>query len=298
MIIGHPTQIPMPQLTTPPTHSPEPELLVPREEASRRITELIEAGAALLSTPLPNSQREAFAFHDRAVAWNANNIEFLKKAFTTLQILEHYREAGSLPTKYLLALVHAYDTVGATKDAVKEMSQRLVSIRDNLIFTQEAGSSPPAVKVARMHTNRAFIVHGHDDAAREATARFLERLGVEAIILHEQVNEGRTIVEKLEHHSEVDFAVVLLTPDDVGATAAKGDALRSRARQNVILEMGYFAGKLGRRHVCAVIRGDVELPSDMLGVVYVPLDDGGAWKLMLAKELKAAGFAVDMNRAL
>ncbi|HEY0021649.1 MAG TPA: nucleotide-binding protein [Longimicrobium sp.] len=244
--------------------------------------------------------REAFALHDRAVAWNAGNLEFLRRAFTTLHVLEDYRDAGAIPAKSVLGYLDALTLAAVTKEAIKKLSEQLVSIRDNLIFTPEVLDRSPAVVpvAARMHTNRAFIVHGHDDAAREGIARFLERLGVEPIILHEQVNEGRTIIEKLEHHSEVDFAVVLLTPDDVGATAAKRDALQPRARQNVVLEMGYFAGKLGRRHVCAVIRGDVELPSDMLGVVYVSMDAGGAWKLMLAKELKAAGFVVDMNRAM
>jgi predicted nucleotide-binding protein len=151
---------------------------------------------------------------------------------------------------------------------------------------------------ARVHTNKVFVVHGHDEASRETVARFLEKLGVEAVILHEQATEGRTIVEKLEHYADVDFAVVLLTPDDIGAQADNGDHLSPRARQNVVLELGFFVGKLGRKHVCALHKGPLELPSDYLGVGYVPLDAGGGWRLQLAKELRTAGFAVDMNQAL
>jgi predicted nucleotide-binding protein len=142
-----------------------------------------------------------------------------------------------------------------------------------------------------------FIVHGHDEAARELVARFIERLGLVPVILHEQPNKGSTIIEKLEENADVSFGVVLLTPDDEGKK--KGDsALRDRARQNVLLELGYFIGRLGRKHVCALHKGSVEIPTDYLGVLFVPFDDSGGWQLKLAKELKAAGFFIDMNKAV
>jgi predicted nucleotide-binding protein len=140
---------------------------------------------------------------------------------------------------------------------------------------------------------KVFVVHGHDDGARESVARFLEKLGFEAIILHEQASQGRTIIEKVEAHSDVGFAVVLLTPDDEGN--AKGQPTRPRARQNVILELGYFLGQLGRSRVMALKQGDVELPSDFGGVVYEPYTTGGAWKSALGRELQAAGFEIDWN---
>lgn len=96
-------------------------------------------------------------------------------------------------------------------------------------------------------------------------ARFLDQLGFQPIILHEQANQGRTVMEKVEAHGQVDFAVVLLTPDDEGC--AKGGTPEPRARQNVLLELGYFLGRLGRDKVCALKRGTVEIPSDFAGVV-------------------------------
>jgi predicted nucleotide-binding protein len=145
---------------------------------------------------------------------------------------------------------------------------------------------------------KVFVVHGHDESARETVARFLERLDLEPIILHEQASSGRTIIEKVERYSEVAFAVVLLTPDDVGASKGKEGTLNPRARQNVILELGYFLGKLGRTHVTGLIKGDLEKPSDYDGVVYIQLDGPGAWRLQLARELKAAGLDVDLNKAV
>jgi len=149
----------------------------------------------------------------------------------------------------------------------------------------------PMVNIA---SRKVFVVHGHDEAVKEAVARFLTKLDLEPVILHEQPNMGRTIIEKFEAHANVGFAVVLLTPDDAcGATRSEQ---RKRARQNVVLELGYFMGKLGRLRVCALYVGGVELPSDVNGVLYVPYDEGGGWRLKLAGEIRAAGIDVDLNR--
>jgi predicted nucleotide-binding protein len=145
-------------------------------------------------------------------------------------------------------------------------------------------------------SRRVFVVHGHDGEARETTARLLKAMDFEPVILHEQANQGGTVIEKFEANSDVGFAVVLLTPDDLGRSF-KEEELKPRARQNVLLELGYFIGRLGRNKVCALKRGDVELPSDYVGVVWEKMDDGGGWKLALARELKAAGHEVDLNKA-
>ena len=114
----------------------------------------------------------------------------------------------------------------------------------------------------------------------------------------EQASQGSTIIEKFETHANVSFAIALLTPDDAGSLDSETAAPRPRARQNVIFELGYFIGRLGRKNVCALTKGEVEIPSDYSGVVYVPLDAGEGWKIGLVKELKAAGLSVDANLAL
>lgn len=141
-------------------------------------------------------------------------------------------------------------------------------------------------------------MHGRDDGAREGVARFLEKIGLEAIILREQPNRGRTIIEKfVDYAREVGFAVVLLTPDDLGGAAAT-EAQLSRARQNVIFELGYFVGSLGRGRACLLRKGEVEIPSDLYGVVYTAMDGADGWKIELARELKAAGVEFDIGKAL
>ena len=157
---------------------------------------------------------------------------------------------------------------------------------------------PVSAAPSSIARSRVFIVHGHDNEAKALAARCVERLGLQPIILHEQANRGRTVIEKFEDYADVKFAIVLLTPDDVIAVKSEEDKLESRARQNVILELGYFIGKLGREHVCALRKGEVDLPSDIHGIVWTPMDEGGAWQWKLAGEMKAAGLDVDANRLL
>lgn len=156
----------------------------------------------------------------------------------------------------------------------------------------------PAI-VPRVRTfegsRRIFVVHGHDEGAREAVAQFLERLGLQPIILNEQANRGRTIIEKVEQESSADFAVVLLTPDDEGGP--KGGEFKPRPRQNVLLELGYFIAKLGRERVCTLMKGTLEIPSDFAGVVWESMD-GSDWKSALGRELEAAGYDIDWNKVM
>jgi predicted nucleotide-binding protein len=144
--------------------------------------------------------------------------------------------------------------------------------------------------------SKVFVVHGHDEGARLAVARFLEKIELEAIILQEQPDQGLTIIEKFEAHArQVGFAVVVLTPDDLGGLASAATQV-SRARQNVIFELGYFAGKLGRGRACLLRKGDVEIPSDLYGVIYTDMDAAEGWKIKLVKEIKAAGLSFDANK--
>jgi predicted nucleotide-binding protein len=147
------------------------------------------------------------------------------------------------------------------------------------------------------HTKTVFIVHGHDESLKNAVKQFLSQLGLRPVILHELPNRGRTIIEKFIDHSDVAFAVVLLTPDDKGGSSTgPRQKLRYRARQNVILELGYFLGRLGRANVAAIYDKNVEMPSDYEGVLFLPFDERGRWRRQLVKELKAAKLPIDVNQ--
>jgi hypothetical protein len=146
---------------------------------------------------------------------------------------------------------------------------------------------------------RIFLVHGHDEGALNEVARYLESLNFSVIILKEEPSRGSTIIEKLFSYHDIQFAVVLLTRDDRGGMFdAPYEDQRPRARQNVVLELGFFLGRLGRDRVCVLHRGDVEIPSDYGGVLFVKLDETGGWKLALAGELRNAGLEVDLELLL
>ncbi len=173
-------------------------------------------------------------------------------------------------------------------------------VRDYKAYVANARDTTTKVTKLKSETldlTKVFIVHGRDDLAKTEAARFIEKLGLSAIILHEQVSSGKTIIEKIEAHTNVGFAIVLYTPCDSGGLVGVKDQ-NLRARQNVVFEHGYLIGKLGRHNVCALVKGNVETPNDISGVVYVPLDDFGAWNLAVAKELRDAGYTFDMNKIL
>lgn len=154
-----------------------------------------------------------------------------------------------------------------------------------------------AVNPERASSRRVFVVHGRNEAIRESVARLLERLDLDPVILHEQPNAGRTIIEKFIDYTDVAFAVVLLAGDDRGGlVSAHPNEYQLRPRQNAVFELGYFIGTLGRDRVCALYEDGVEIPSDYAGVLFIPLDPAGNWHWLLARELKNAGLPVDPNR--
>lgn len=194
-----------------------------------------------------------------------------------------------------------YEVDDLPPDLRSFVRQRALKGYDPSIPIEESGriTHPVWLPTAETLGQDVFIVHGHDQGTKETAARFIERLGLNAIVLHEQPNEGRTIIEKFVDYSNVGFAVVLLTADDRGGPhSVEPGSYQFRARQNVIFELGYFLGRLGRKRVCVLYREGVQIPSDYQGVLFIPLDDGGAWKLPLAREIKAAGIEVDLNRAV
>ncbi len=283
----------MPRKSSTPIPEPLPELTVSQEEAERRISGRIEAGENIRKTNIP-SPEVLKAVQEDYYRWNSFNGELLERLFTTGKFATEYRFFG-------VAFVNTHPSftkdLQEFQDHLSDKIHRLTSIRERLPLIPVVAAVAQTKEPMERRTSgkrRVFIVHGHDGAARESLARAVERLGLEAVILHEQAGRSRTIVEKLEDHSDVDFAVILLTPDDVGALRADEAHLKPRARPNVILELGYFVGKLGRDRVCALYADGVELPSDVLGVQYIELRRG--WEMELGRELRAAAFDIDMNK--
>jgi predicted nucleotide-binding protein len=277
---------------TPPPSEP-PALRVPRSEAAARIKTQIDEGETLLAAN-PLTRPELDELKEKRKLWSDYNRELLIQLFTSTAIANEYSTAvgGILRMNPDFAtLVKEY------RDGVQRRLTRLKSVLRRLeLFPAPECEAPQQQRQTPNGGNGIFLVHGQNNEAKQEVARFLERLNLGVTILHEQADRGRTIIEKFEDHASVGYAIILLTADDIGGRRTSPNDLKSRARQNVILEMGYFLGRVGRTHVCALLEDGVEVPSDLSGVLYVPLDPGGAWKLRLATEMKAAGIAIDLNQ--
>ena len=174
---------------------------------------------------------------------------------------------------------------------------KLLGLIDTLIYQLEISKDlRDKNPMTKRDTFKVFIVHGHDETAKTEVARFVEQLGLEAVILHEQANSGSTIIEKLEKHTDVGFAIVLYTACDIGGVKSEPNNLKPRARQNVVFEHGLLIGKIGRENVVALVKEDVETPGDISGMVYETMDISKAWKFKLGLELKESGYNIDMNK--
>jgi predicted nucleotide-binding protein len=189
----------------------------------------------------------------------------------------------------------------AWQEGVDQLLNLLNTMEEELKLFQLTVNKTSTQTQPRKSSRQIFIVHGHDEEMKQSVARTLSILEFDPIILHEKPNQGRTIIEKFTDYSEVSFAIVLLSPDDTARPRhSPPEDSKFRSRQNVILELGYFLGKLGRDRVVVIYRQEenFEMPSDYSGVLFVPFDSAGRWQFDLGKELRSCGYEVDANRLL
>ena len=171
-----------------------------------------------------------------------------------------------------------------------------VDVLINLATTIMNGSTKTTnVADNQAEGRKVFVAHGHDEVSSQSAVRFLENLGLEPIVLRQQSNVDQTMMEKLEQNCSVAFAIVILTSDDVDRIDSGDAESKPRVRDNFLLELGMLLGRLGRGRVMALVKGEVKIPADANGLLYLSMDEAGAWKLPLAGKLKAAGFGVDPN---
>ncbi|BAU28225.1 putative nucleotide-binding protein with TIR-like domain [Aneurinibacillus soli] len=270
-----------------------PSLNVSREEAANKILKQIEKGKQLGDFSI-YGQEDLRKAESEKTKWSNYNYDLLLTLFSDDSIAEEYNYVGPF---MIMGDYTFQDEVKDFRKDANEKVERLESILHRLELYTEAiqvdyESDIPQNPVTS--NRKIFIVHGQDNETKLTVTRFLEKLDFEPVILHEQANQGRTIIEKFEANSDVSFAIVLLTPDDIGYKKEQPEEAKSRARQNVIFELGFFMGRLGRNKVCALIKGDLEILSDIQGVVYTTM--AGSWEIELARELSQAGLEVDFNK--
>ena len=223
--------------------------------------------------------------------WHKIVVHFLKGSFTDNDVAKYFENEADMQVSYSYDEepddVYSYDLAKAKK-ALRLFKRELTTVGKP---TEEKRS------VESQFSSQIFIVHGHDEALKEKVSTVLRKLGLDPIVLNEKANQGMSILEKIEKHGNVGFAVVLFSSDDIGASKADHSAAKydDRPRQNVLIELGYFWGKLGRDRVCLLNGIGDSLASDLKGLGYTSTQSGDSWKFELARELKAGGYNIDAN---
>lgn len=272
---------------------------MPHDEARQRLQSRVDAGNGLRTKRISNLQELENSKREYS-RWNKFNTELLERMFSTAQYADEYSwwsgvvEMGTPPLGKQIS--EHLDDIGEKIHRIESIIERLelIPVAPSVaLLTSPQGLPQPAQSGGR---KKVFVVHGHDDAAKANLEALLRELGLEPIVLHRQPDEGNTVIEKFERHSDVPYAFILLTPDEI-AYVRKEEILPDqdrkkeyRSRPNVIFEFGYFVGKLGRRNVCCLHTGDVALPSDLHGMVYkkfvTNVEEAG---ISIQRDLRAAG---------
>jgi predicted nucleotide-binding protein len=342
-------------------------LLVPREEAVRKIKEQIEAGR-LIRDQRMFSMADLDSALEKRVKWLENNVKTLARLVNNPILEDEYNIRAtldldsaitfSLKEKYfrddmneqigklesflehlkLFPEMTAEEVVeqklaeeSVKEEHTREIQSMEVQLREALTSelkppkelpkeeplvekalqeepfkeappkkAQPREEPPPPVMFSQPQLSGGdiLLVHGRDEATKESLLEFLEKLGLRVIILHEQPDGGKSMMEKFGESPDIHFAIILLTPDDIAAPRNKPKERQTRVSQNVIFEFGYFLSRLGPGRVCALYKEGVEIPSDYPGVVTIPMDARGGWRLLVAKEIKQANIDIDLNKAI
>ena len=287
-------------------------LRVSRQDAERRISERIGAGETLRTTvkrlseevrrayerpPNPEHEEKRDSLWADYSRWNDFNKELLDRLFDSPKIVAEYNASLLPEPSFGVFLIEIEHLAQHLTDDLK----KLQSIKERLpLFDEIPQTNKNQGGGGGKHGQVVFVVHGRNELVLTQTQLLLQSLGLEQIVLRDQVESGSpTLIEKFERYAKAArYAVVLMTGDDEGRMKQEPNMLAPRARQNVILEFGYFVGALTREMVCVLYESGVETPSDILGVEYVPLDGVGRWKHTLAKKLHSAGFNVDLSKVV
>ena len=269
----------------------------PRDDALSALNEAKASGLPLLNMPI-ESDDDIAELRSKYLAWEQRTIVVLERFFHTTGFMTSSPKDEFNGTAIALLDLR----ISGTKIPRERAPEVLVDIREKLRVIDSVIGRLDVYETIESHlqpkpSGPIFLVHGHDLARREMIRSFVSKVtDREVIVLEDQSNRGQDALGKLLASSQtVSFAIVLLTADDVGSATNGG--LNKRARQNVVFELGFFIGRLGRERVAAMHSSEVELPSDYSGVVYIPLDRDG-WQIPLAREMKEAGINVSLDKAL
>ncbi len=259
-------------------------LNIPPEKADDLIEDKILKGEALLKLKIKNIQQWKTA-EKKFKVWNSENYELLKLIFKNNKVAKDYSSSGWSIGRIFVSDLKLSEKTAKLNIDIQDKLDKLNSIKLSLgIFKIQDRTGK------RDNSKRLFFVHGTNCSTKTMVINFITELGLEPIVLQEFIAGGKTLIEEILTRSEVKFAIVLLTPDNVGGI--QPDNLKFRADQNVILELGIFVGLFGREKVCGLYTNDLQIPEDYHGFEYIKIDKSGKWREQVFEELKTAGFEI------
>ncbi|MCK4654721.1 MAG: nucleotide-binding protein [Candidatus Cloacimonetes bacterium] len=263
-------------------------LKIPLEEAEKLLNEKITEGSQILEGPISNINQWKNA-EKKYNHWNSENFELLKKIFKKNTIAKDYSSSEWTIGRILISDLKLDEKTAKLHKDIEEKLNKLNSIKISLGVLESK-----AEETTEIAKNKVFFVHGSDCDTKIGVLDFIKNIGLEPIILKELAAAGKTLIDEVQERSDIKYAIALLTPDNVGGVYS--EEMQFRPTQNVILEVGFFVGKFGRKNVSTLHHEDIELPADYHGYEYIKIDETNDWKSTLAKELKNAGFDIDLNK--
>lgn len=283
-----------------------------REEVKALLEKQIEAAEPILAMQVSKVSKIHYSIYTNTRSQVYEYDEAQKDEF-----LRQYKSWANMCREiFIRSFEHPYNTdlVGFDGNGLNYIVSDIVeeyksTIRDQIAYIKgfiermsiipcKVKQREPETTKAMAHSNKVFIVHGHDCNTRNETELLVKQLGFDPVVLFKQPNMGGTIIEKLLREcNKVAFAIVLYTKCDEGKAVEETD-LKPRARQNVVFEHGLMCGMLGRKNVVALVEEGVEVPGDLSGVVYITLDSARRWQFDVAREMKASGLVVDLNKLI
>lgn len=291
------TKIIMVKKQTTQTERPRTALIVPREKFKSQLIERISLGKQLLNAYIKTEEqlKEQEKFFEN---WSSYNYELLKVSFNNANndYKSSYNIAGQMIGVSQVMHGTSIHNLSFRFKMLKERVEAKTNALENILGKADIllSETESVTNIDNSHltnvNDTVFIIHGHDEEMKRNVQLLLNRGKLNEIVLHEQPDKNRTVIEKLiEEGANASYVIALLSPDDT-----QNDGT-SRARQNVILEIGYFLGKLGRERVRVLRKGDTVIPSDLQGILYENYDTDGTWKIKIAKEIKSTGLPIDME---
>lgn len=275
------------------------ELLYFKAKFNKVLDDRIHLGEELYNRQV-ETQADLKRNKDDYYSWTRYNSEYLKKAFNKEQ--NEYRKSYDDTDSFF------FGSIGLRKSPLQDLKSLKDKINHKVCILKKIRAKTDLMNISVLKSgvfkkhvvesnkSQIFIVPGQDVVARDKVTSFIESLDLEVIILEDQAFSNQTLLEKIEANSNAKFAIIIYTPSQKDEKLLENGNVKLKAQQNKIFEHGFLMGKIGKSNVCALVNENIEMPNDISGAAYISMDKTDLWCYTLARELKKAGYTINMKK--